>query len=233
MANVIYIQIVEGDVSTTKVTTKATKDVMVFPLMEDLQMDVRSELGSFADMFPSLESVLTTVTSYVAGASGKAGEGLMNLNNMFSVPRWTGTKPIKFTLKLPFYTINDARDDVYDPMIKLMALTILTTNTKTKQFSVPGIFAGALKQTTKQSNTTNADTKGWKQSAKLVSIKIPGIIYMPLALIESAQPTFSKHLTESGYPLWGILDTTFVGLYPATDDMFNAGFENQIKVSPK
>lgn len=230
MANVIYIQIVEtskGQKEKTLTLSKSKNNVMVFPLMEDLQMEVRSDIGSFSEMFPTISGFLEKATSYLAGATGKMSEGILDLNNLFYVPRWTGTKPIRFTVKLPFYTISDAQIDVYEPMKKLMALSIISYDEKTKQFSVPGIFAGALKQTSYKANTQQKD---FLQSAKLVSIKIPGIIYMPLALIESAQPTFSKHLTENGFPLWGILDTTIMGLYPATDTMFNAGLEQTTSI---
>ena len=56
--------------------------------------------------------------------------------------------------------------------------------------------------------------------AKLVSLEIPGILYLELAVIERAIPTFSKQITDSSYPLWAIVETTFMGVFPADDTMF-------------
>ena len=68
---------------------------------------------------------------------------------------------------------------------------------------------------------------------RFVSVEIPGVIYLEKAIIESVRPTISKEVTESGFPLWMLLEITFEGMYPAnTGDLDNVK-RNKIKESFK
>jgi len=240
MANVIYIRVINGfetkkvttpveytDSGKTKlgsrtqvVTAPKLEDVLVFPLQDDLKMEVGSDMSTFSDMFPGLESFVNTITSYSAALTGSQSEGMLDLANMFDVPRWQKTKPISFNLTLPFYTITNPIKDVYNPMKLIMSLTVLT-KLQNGVYSVPGLSAISIQQAKKKNQKEGAHEFG--KSAKLISVKIPGIIYMPYAIITKASPTYSKQLTKSGYPLWGTLEIDVQGLYPALDTDFNGG----------
>lgn len=90
-------------------------------------------------------------------------------------------------------------------------------------------------------NTNDKGTGGTKKSlkdatgeglnfetirSKIVSVWIPGVIYMPYAFIEACTPTYSPHIvrderTKQDYPLWGECQLTISGLTSAIDDIFN------------
>ncbi len=239
MPNVAYIQVISGyepaktikgkTLADTKTTPAKTtyEEVMVFPLFEDFKMEVGSDFTSFGDMFGSIASLLSKGVEFYAGATGTTTEGLANFQNILDVPRWDRTRPIKFQLTLPFFTMNNPKTDVIDPMNKIINLTILTYNKSSKTFSIPGLSASVMKQATKEANTNNKDKSTIEKlvgpSAKLISIRIPGIIYMPLAFVREAVPTYSKQVVNDrgkDYPLWGKLECQIEGLYPALDENF-------------
>lgn len=205
-------------VITGRETVNDNQDIMVFPLKDDITIEAKSEMSSWSDMIPGLDT-LNTIQSVMVGVSGEANASLLDITNMFDAPRWKKTEPIRFTVSLGFYTVTDSYKDVYKPMRDLISLSILSTS-KSGNFMPPGIFlpSASKVQGKKQEGEAEAGT-----ASKLIAIKIPGVIFMNLAMIESANPVFSKHLTESGYPLWGTLELSIMGLYPANDKMFNGG----------
>ena len=46
------------------------------------------------------------------------------------------------------------------------------------------------------------------------------ILTLKTAILETAKPMFSKHSTESGYPLWAEMDLNIQSSFSAADDMF-------------
>jgi len=223
MPNKILIQPLFASSEKTKSGLMQTsidkkEEVMVFPLTEDISFVTQSELASWSDMVPGLE-ILTTIQSVVVGLSGKVSGGLLDLQNMIDSPRWQKTMPLEFTVSLGFYLIDNALENIYKPMKKLIGFSILSRNTK-GEIVPPGIFLPSAAATKKAQGTQSADNI--RNSAKLIAVKIPGIITMPIAIIKSCTPVFSKHVTESGFPLWGTLELNITGLYPAFAEDFNA-----------
>ena len=261
MPNVIYIQVISGykdevkeeniyakpdnrgvsyvtgvKRTSTGKTSPVIDETMVFPLFEDLKMEVGSTMSSFADMFHGISDMINLGSGYFAGATGTTTTGIQNLTNIFDVPRWQKTNPLKFNVTLPFFTIQDARKDVYIPMKKIMDLTILSKvgGEGSQTWSVPGFSAATINQTLKGATkdkksiaeASSASSKYSNRSAKLVAIKIPGIMTIPLAIIESAHPTWSKQIVKTSdgvSPLWGKLDCSIIGIYPALSSDFNGG----------
>ena len=222
MANKIYIKPIfdtkkVGDKSTD--FTPISEQVMVFPLTEDITFNVSSDLQSWSDMIPGIE-LLGKMQAIKSGPSGTLSEGVLNLQNMFDAPRWDKTNPIEFTVNLGFYLINDAYKNIYAPMKTLIGYSILSRRKADDKIVPPGLFLPAA-AVTRLGKKGKGKGKGIISSAKLVSIKIPGIITMQYAMIKQATPVFSKHITESGYPLWGTLELTITGLTPAFDTDFN------------
>ena len=56
---------------------------------------------------------------------------------------------------------------------------------------------------------------------RYISVFIPGIIYIPYGFLETVRPTFSRQITESGFPLWGEADITIHSMFPASQEMFD------------
>ena len=216
MANKIYIKpLFESATSENK--------TMVFPLTEDIAFDVSSDLASWSDMVPGIE-LLGKIQQVKSGFSGQLSDGLLNLQNMFDAPRWEKTNPIEFTVSLGFYLIDDAYKNIFKPMKELMGYSILSRDKK-GNIIPPGLFLPAASATRiKGIKDKDAQSKASSKSmrtAKLISLKIPGILSMQYAMIKSTNPVFSKHITESGFPLWGTLELNIVGVRPAFDTDFN------------
>ncbi len=199
------------------------EETSVYPVLDNPTIEVSSEFATFSDLAPSMEGIIRQSANF-SSASGTVSQGTLNLVNMFDVPRWQKTNPVRINTKLVMYTETDSKKDVYDKIIDLVNLNILSRtqeslNSGDKKFTyeTPGL---SLKNMKASKISNGDDNKNIKKRSKLVSLKIPGIIYLPLAFISKAVPTFSKNITESGYSLWGSLDLEFQSLTPATSDMF-------------
>ena len=57
--------------------------------------------------------------------------------------------------------------------------------------------------------------KSLRTTSKLCSVYIPSIVYIPKAIVEVAQPTWSKQRTDQGYPIWSKVNVQFTGLVSA------------------
>ena len=213
MSNVIYIQGQSSGAGAMKNPNK------VMPIVDsELTINYETEFGSFNDLVPGIGNVLDLVRNVSTGMSGQIGSGLLNLSNMMAVSRWQNTKPARVNVKLHFYTKTNPKTDVVDEMQDLINLYILTPDGNGGYY-VPGISLKTMKM------ATDAGAKGkdmdLKQNGKFCAIKIPGMIFLAACMVTQAQSTYSNERTESGCPLWGILDIEFTGLYPATPDTYD------------
>jgi len=190
-------------------------DVDIFSITEDIGIEAISKFSSFSEVVPTFSDVIDQATSISAGAAGSVGAGLLESKNLFDIPRWKGTDPAKLIVKLFFENKTDPRADIFAPMTKLMGYNILTKN-QDNTYQVPGISLNSLESFRKTGLNSNTLAK----NSKLLSIAIPGVIYLPIAILERATPIISKEITESGFPLWGQLDCSFVGAFPATTEIF-------------
>ena len=212
MANVIYIQ---GNKNVGSPGYFAGQAQKVFPIVDsELQINYETEFGSFNDLVPSIGNILDVFSNISTAGSGAIGSGLLGLKNMMSVQRWQNTKPARVNVKLHFYTKTNPATDVALEMQDLINLFILTKNISGVGYDVPGISLKTMKVA--MSGTENFDIEG-----KFCAIKIPGMIFLAACMVTQCLPTFSNERTESGYPLWGILDIEFSGLYPATPDTYD------------
>jgi len=218
MAKSILIEFVEtNSASQGKYSYQNdSTSLMTFPLTDDVNLEIVSEFASMTENIP-LIGQLTNIMTTMAGLGGSISEGTLNFQNLSNVQRWQRTNPIKLNLNLLLYTEENAKADVYDKMMELISLTILTQDPDNpKRYRVPGLNLSSLKQSTKKGQKKEAVALG---QSKLISVRIPGIIYLPVALMTKAVPTVSKEETDSGYPLWATLNVEITGLYPATDDL--------------
>lgn len=224
MPNKIMIQslLIEKRQSADNHGIERGNDVMVFPLQEDIRIEATSEIASWADVIPSLD-LLEKFTTLTVASTGSVSKGLLNLTNMANAPRWQKTNPIQITATLGFYLVDNPLKNIYAPMKKLIGLSILSTTGKKENTKIipPGLFLPAASAAGGDASEGSAQF----HSAKLIAVKIPGIIFLPAAMIVQAIPTYSKHITESGYPLWGTIELTITGLFPAFEEHFNADDE--------
>ncbi|MCP4650356.1 MAG: hypothetical protein GY853_09805 [PVC group bacterium] len=216
MAKSILIEyVVIGGSSQKYKITRGGSEILEFPLTDDVNLEITSEFASFTEQVPLIEQLINLVT-ITSSFGGSISEGGLNFQNLSNVQRWQRTNPIRINLNLLLYTKESAKSDVYDPMMNLISLTVLTKDPDNpSRYRVPGLNLSNLKNSTK-GGQKKEELAG---RSKLISIRIPGIIYLPIALVTKAIPTVSKEETDSGYPLWASMNVEITGLYPATDDL--------------
>jgi len=221
MAKSILIEFIETKQSSDGKYSYKSDDtsLMSFPLTDDVNLEVMSDFASMTENIP-LVGQITSFMTMMAGLGGSVSEGTLDFQNLSNVQRWQRTHPIKINLNLLLYTETSAKKDVYDKMMELISLTVPTKDPDNpKRYRVPGLSLSSIKQSTKKGQ--KKETVSVSQ-AKLIAVRIPGIIYLPIAMVTKAVPTISKEETDSGYPLWATLNVEITGLYPATDDLLKA-----------
>jgi hypothetical protein len=204
MANRIFIQ-----------DYNRQKSPMDFPLLDDPTLEAVSQFGSFSDVIPKAAEILDTVTLASSGSSGQVSAGVLSTKNLFDIPRWKKTEPVKFVAKLIFDLKKDPDNDIFYPIQQIMSYSILTSNSD-GSYSVPGISLASV-----SAFQSSGGQNGLAKNAKVVSVGVPGIIHLPVAIIERVSPTFSKEITEAGFPLWATADVTVSGVFPANTKNFD------------
>lgn len=211
MGNKILIETFTGSI---------TDNTYVFPLLDDLTLTIESEFQSFSGMIGVLDKI-KDLSITLAGAGAQISEGALDFANQFDLPRWVSTQPIRLNPRLVFF-VKDSGGfvDVFDPMRNLINLTIpsIIDEGENKKFQLPGIGLSAH-SLGKISASTGADTS--IKGAKIISLKIPGVIYLKLAMLRKAVPTYSKNLDSDGWPIWGTLDTEIMSIAPANSTMID------------
>jgi len=219
-----------------------------FLLSGDFNVEAQSEYSSFGELLPGgINDVITAVLGF-QGIGGETGTGTLYIHSVIDMKRWTRTNPITITCTLKFYVKENVLTDVWYPTNLFMGMSILTRKSEGDEtaFYTPGPNLSSLKVVSetlkgdKSANVSgaiyNVNNKGlnsirnvedfkFPYKTKLVSILIPGVIYLPAAFIEVATPTFSNHVVtlpeDDGreFPLWTNLELKITGITPATDDM--------------
>ena len=189
-----------------------------FPLLDDVVLEAGSEWTSFTEDLGWVGEAVTTMVK-INALYGNIGAFSVGVQNVMEAARWKKTNPFRFSVRIPLYTKTDPRTDVYAVYKALMGYTILKKNTNSESYSVPGINLANIANYINSKETDK--TQLLLDSGRFVSVDIPGVIYLQRAIIESIRPTISKEVTESGYPLWMLLEVTFVSLFPANTEMLD------------
>ena len=194
-----------------------------FPLTKDPMIEVGSTFSTFGEEFPNVVHYLDIGTQFMAGGMGEIGKGWLGFTNLFDIKRWSKTDPVNITVDLQLWTKTDSKKDVHDAALSIMEYTMLTL--EDGMFILPGMSLASLPDF--QGN----DYSGTSSKAKLVSLWIPGIVYIPQAMIVKSTPVFSKEITEAGFPLWAELNMHIESIFPANTEFFSTinvqqGFSN-------
>ena len=213
MANRIYIKMYNPFTDTNM--TLST------PLIDDPIIEMGSSFSSIGEMIPSKFMDALKLSKTFSKMEGVASAGLETL---IDLPMWEKTEPIKLNIQLFFYTKTSAEKDVFEPIYALCSQSILQVKNK-GTYSIPGVSMSAWSKM-KDKGGTNVDPQKPLQNkdmgasgSTLISLEIPGIIYLPGCIVYNAKPTFSKNRTKSGYPVWGKVDLEIRSIYPANDEM--------------
>jgi hypothetical protein len=198
-----------------------------FTLLDMVQIENISEYFSLSTVCPELSRLVTIAGKASAGITGGIGGGLLDFTNIMDAPIWQNTKPLSIVLKLGLFTETDAYKDVWKPSIDLIGMSILTKQPN-GQYLAPGLNLNNLKDFMGGAKK-KADAEEQFMGAKLVSIDIPGVVYIPVAVVNRVTPTYSKQITDQGYPLWVDLDCQFTGTIPATTEFYEASHPDDVK----
>lgn len=210
MANKIYISFFNP--------YKGKMDEGVFPLTEDPLLELQSNFQSMEDMIPSGIMSMVNLMKNVNRISGGASK---SFETLLALPLWQKTEPLTIVANLVFYTKDrGAFEDVWLPTMGLASQSILIDKGDGK-FSVPGISLKTYASMRKSGKNPKNHEKVNQEGTNLISLEIPGIVYLENAVLMHAKPTFSKQLTTGGYPLWGTLNIMIRSIYPANDKMFS------------
>jgi len=193
-------------------------DTFKFPLLEDVVISAKSNMSTVGELIPQLDWI-KKIETFTSSLSNQVGTGVVKTVNGIDAPRWQNTEPFRLSLKLKCYLVKNAKKDVFFPATLLQEQSILSRTSDGEHWNTPGISANTLKLL-----GSFDPTKGSKkilENSKLVSINIPNVIYIPMAIVESAVPTFSKERAESGFPIWADIDFQVVSVLPANSDFYD------------
>lgn len=231
MANRVYISILGTEITFSSVCT------------EDISVQAQSQFSRIGDFIPSIAALASVVTQGTNLTKDSVGVDVLNLQNAMDIPIWLKTEPVKVTLDLNFFIKTSGRYDVWYPTMLLQSMNILSRKKGSSNYLItPGLNIGTIPENTKIENsiqgandlaTTIANTawadvdeifategkipqaSNFSSQSKFCSVYIPGIVYLPRAIVEVAQPTWSKQLSDKGYPIWSKVNVQFTGLTPA------------------
>jgi hypothetical protein len=217
-------------------------DTLVYPIMEDFQIETVTEFSSFAELCPTISSLVDLGITYESASSGGVSAGGFNLRSVLDAPRWQRTNPVKITVDMFFYTKTDPYTDVLIPINSLIGSHL--PRIVDKKIKVPGLNATNVKNLDKTISNAVNSSEGKKaaeelgegksgekelkrllesQYSVLFSVLIPGVIFLPAAFVFAIAPTYSKHVTEQGYPLWASVNLQIQSLTPALAEYFRDG----------
>ena len=217
---------------------------MTYPITEDFQIETSTEFSSFGDLCPTISSLVDVGNMLTTTGNGVVTDTGLNLRSILDAPRWTKTNPVKITVDMFFYTKEKAKEDVVDAINILIGSHVLSQDDKGKT-RVPGINASNVKsidemqaeitanggEALSKTEKDNINTQLQKQKNSMFSVLIPGVVFLPYAFIFSISPTYSKHVTENGYPLWASANVQIQSVMPAFVEYFKMGrlFDTQGK----
>ena len=210
-----------------------TREIIILPITEDISPKIETSFKTPREYFPQIFSQIEDVLNLFSRGGGSRSQG-GTLTDFLDVPLWDKTQPLSLELKFQLFTETDPYLDVIRPAIGLSSLNMLspfgTTENGTVSgaglFAVPGISFASIKDAFKVEKgalSAGSGTANLTKESKLISIEIPGILYLNYAFIEVANPVFSSEITASGFPLWCDLNLTIKSIRPANTNMFGYG----------
>jgi len=221
VANRIYIDIIGADITFSAIC------------QEDINVQAISQFSRISDLVPGMNELVNMITTSKGVINEEISAAMGHVKDALDVPIWNKTEPVKLALDLNFFVQTSGYGDVWRPTMLLQSMCVLSKkrngNLATPGFSLRTI--GKLSESVKESdvkklqkNVAKADSMSRDLSlveesfpsdypvlSKLCSIYVPGIVYIPIAFIESIQVLWSKQLTDRGYPIWSKVTCQFTG----------------------
>jgi hypothetical protein len=245
MANRVYIDIIGTNIMLSAVCS------------EDINVQAVSQFTRISDLVPGMNELVGLITTYGGVLNGEVKKAMGQVQNALDIPIWSKTEPVKLPIDLNFFLKTSGYEDVWRPTMVLQSMCVLSRSADGTSLITPGFNAntighagnnlgnpvkpGEVKKLAQKAegSTSNASQlmkeeddlpKTFASKSKLCSVYIPGIVYMPIAILESIQVTWSKQLTNKGYPIWAKVNCQFTGSFPAVfEDNFLSVNPNTVK----
>ncbi len=175
--------------------------IVVSHLRDDIALSPNTEFQSIIDMTP-FGRIAETFKGFTSAFTGNVTE---RLQKYMQIEAWKSTDPLSIGFKLHLDTDYSAQSDVYDPALALLGYTVPEEKEGSELLKTPGPNFKSIGSALSQSNVNTASLS--KQiEGRLVSLLIGGWLYFNNAVLTKAEPTFSKDLTDSGFPLFADID---------------------------
>lgn len=246
MANRIYIDILDANIMLSAVCS------------EDINVQAVSQFTRISDLVPGMNTLVTAINSATSVLNSDVQRKMGQVQNALDVPIWSKTEPVKIPVDLNFFLKTSGYEDVWRPTMILQSMCVMSRSSDGSKLITPGFnattigYAGenlgkAVKpgdvskfaKNAEESSTANAKKifkeaidlpKDFSSRSKLCAVYIPGIVYSPITILESIQVTWSKQVTNLGYPIWAKVNCQFTGSFPAVfEDNFLSVNPNTIK----
>jgi len=205
-------------------------------LLDDIEWDVKSEFSTLGELAGPLAAGLERIGAVYNAFTGTTPRIL----DVFKIPRWEKTNPLSFQITTILYTRSNGILDVLLPAMALISQTAIKVQTnssgKVSRFATPGAYLGDIKANLSETPSRpldpapksgislnsksselapDASIRKLAGSSGFVHVRIPGLINLGFALMESCKPKWSRQITESGAPLWCQLEMRFMTTTPA------------------
>lgn len=212
-----YIQVPEGrKVRIRKGGNPIPSNGVPLILDEDLTVSLSSDFSapgenSALEMLTDIGSVIDFLTKGKVSFSGQS--------KWLTFQRWTKTNPVQLSLSLSFYMgMNDeynAKTEVYDPVMELINLTLPREETASGERGMtlipPGMTIGNLLE----------DRTSESGSFERTSLEIGNILRIGYIIVKKVEPTWSKEVTDTGYPISAKVSIEINSLTAATVEMLS------------
>jgi hypothetical protein len=208
----VYLN-VSNKVGDTKRNTPITGDIPLI-LDDDITLTLTSQ---FAPLMQSSDNSLFNLIGAQLGAAN-SNLGFSSQFEWQGFQIWKNSEPISLTLAFTFHVgmtnKNNARQEVYEPIIKLSKLPLPSL----------GGALGAVGNFTPPGPTLLTLTggkKAEKASGGTLSLRIARLLYLSNVIVKRAEPTFASEFDEEGYPIWGKITLDIESVYSASQELLD------------
>lgn len=192
-------------------------------LIDDIALTTNTQFQSIIQFIP-LAGSITNIQSLAGALVGKVHG---TIGKYLETEAWKSTDPLSTSFTIHLDTITDAKTDVFLPALALLSYTVPEED-GSGFLTTPGVNAVKVLEIIANENKEFAQDQ-LKQviaGSRTISLLIGGWLYLSSAILIKAQPTFSKDVTESGFPLWCDINCEIKTIQTTTVDMLLGLFDD-------
>jgi hypothetical protein len=224
-ANFNRILIPEGSQVVITNHDNPSKFVASGALLEDYTISLSSEFGQLIDS--GANDAFTVLGGALKSLSGNRF-GFSSQFKQMGFQIWKGSNPIQLQFSLEFHYTYNAYEEIIIPVKRLCRIP-LPSEGEAGNLVPPGPSVLEAISGTKTSNTPPSSDTPTQQGPEIdeeatistadnyVNISVGGMVFMG-CILKSAEPTFSKYVDETGYPIYARVAIVADTMYTATKE---------------